>query len=412
MSNVLAVATVTQALKLMLSNAVNEDLSGLAVQVDVGKPPAQQPNEPTITVFCYRVSPNLALRSADTPTRAADGTLLTRPRAALDLHYLITFHHHEGSLVPEMLLGSVVRCLHEQPILSPSLIAQAADPQNVVGSDLPAALERVRFTPTHIEIDDLYKLWSMMSQTPYALSVSYQASLVVVDGRATAAGPRPVLRRNLWAVPGGRPAVSRLRFRATDGSLAEGPVPVDRPLVLDGTGLANGATSLQIGDTVVPVPASGARDTRVEVLLPADLPAGVRQAQVLVELPPGAGPHPVMLDSNVIPFVRQPRITGLSVVPNDRIDVTVDVPIGDRQRVSVVLDELDPPAGKHSRTCELTAPYPLGARPDPRTVAVPLGTTAPARYLARIRVDGAQSPLQTGPDGRFNGPLADLTGSA
>ena len=63
------------------------------------------------------------------------------------------------------------------------------------------APDRVRFTPTHLDIDDLYKLWSMMSGTPFALSLCYLASVVAIDGQGVAVPGRRVETRVVRADP-------------------------------------------------------------------------------------------------------------------------------------------------------------------------------------------------------------------
>jgi hypothetical protein len=204
MSNFLAVATVTEALRHFIERNLQPEI-GFAVSVRAQKPPAEPPAEATITVFCYQVSPNPALRNRDAPTRAADGALFTRPQAVLDLHYLISFYGDEALLQPQRMLGTVVRGMHEWPVLSDADLAFAASQPFLIGSDLPSAPDRVRFTPTHLDIDDTYKLWTMLSQTPFALSLTYQASVVAIDGRNVAAEGKPVLERTVRAVPGVRP---------------------------------------------------------------------------------------------------------------------------------------------------------------------------------------------------------------
>ncbi len=205
MSNFLAVATVTEALRHFIERNLQPEV-GFAVSVRAQKPPTEPFPDATITVFCYQVSPDPAQRSRDAPTRASDGTLLTRPRSVLDLHYLISFYGDETLLQPQRMLGMVVRGLHEWPVLSDADIAFAASQTFLVGTDLPAAVDRVRFTPTHLDIDDSYKLWTMLSQTPFALSLTYQASVVAIDGRNVPDPGRPVLERTVRALPNGRPA--------------------------------------------------------------------------------------------------------------------------------------------------------------------------------------------------------------
>src|SRR3954471_2380840 len=230
MSNFLAVATVTEALRRFLARNLPPDL---LVQVSAQKPPTEPPTDPTITVFCYQVTPNGSLRNRDAPTRGPDGATLTRPQAVLDLHYLISFYGEETKLVPQRLLGSVVRSLYEEPVLSRADIDDATAQAFLVGSDLAAAVDRVRFTTTHLDIDDLYKLWSMMSQTPFALSLIYQASVVVIDGRESPSTGKPVLRRTVRALPGGRPVLVRLLAQPPSGPPVEGPVPSDHALLVE-----------------------------------------------------------------------------------------------------------------------------------------------------------------------------------
>ncbi|MGW2650129.1 DUF4255 domain-containing protein [Streptomyces sp. NPDC001393] len=202
MSNTLAVATVTEALRQQIAQSLAPDIP-FAVDVAARKPPTDPPTEPTITVFLYQVTPNASLRNTDAPTRAADGTVLTRPSAALDLHYLISFYGDEAELVPQRLLGCVVRTLHESPVLSKAMIEAAAEQPYLQGTDLADAPQRVRFTPTALDIDDTSKLWGMLYQnnTPYALSLIYQGIAVMIDGRAKPVEPKPVKTRTVHAVP-------------------------------------------------------------------------------------------------------------------------------------------------------------------------------------------------------------------
>ena len=98
MSNALAIATVTAALRRVLQDAVNADVAGAKVttlrpdSLTNANPPAG------VNIFLYQVSPNPALRNTDLPGRSANGTTVHRPRAYLDLHYLISFYGSEAEL--------------------------------------------------------------------------------------------------------------------------------------------------------------------------------------------------------------------------------------------------------------------------------------------------------------------------
>ncbi|CAL9325454.1 DUF4255 domain-containing protein [Streptomyces sp. SudanB52_2052] len=221
MSNALALAHVTQALVLLIEDNLPPDID-IAVKVEPRKPPADPPAEPTITVFLYQVTPNTSQRNNDLPTRAPDGTLVRRPAAALDLHYLISAYGEEAELVGQRLIGSVVRTLHEIPVLPRDIIELAGQRPHLSGSDLAEAVQRVRFTPTVMDVDETSKLWGMLHQTPYTLSVVYQAVLVLIDGRGTPVPAKPVERPEVRVLPFGAPGAP------SPGPVGEEPVVPSR----------------------------------------------------------------------------------------------------------------------------------------------------------------------------------------
>ncbi|WP_199512589.1 DUF4255 domain-containing protein [Nucisporomicrobium flavum] len=410
MSNALAIATVTEALRRFLANNLLPEITP-AVDVTARKPFTEPPTDPTISVFCYQVTPNPAQRNRDAPTRTADGTLITRPRAALDLHYLISCYGDETDLMPQKLLGAVIRALYVQPVLARADIEDAAAQAFLRGSDLAAAPDRVRFTPSTLDIDDQYKLWTMLSQTPYALSACYQASLVFIEGRTGAPPGKPVERRTVTALPGGRPVIDRVlsRPRATpEATPVEGPAPRENDLVIEGSSLAADAVFARLGTADVEVPAARVTDTRMLVRPPDDLPAGVHPLRVLQSVAVDTGiTLAKVLQSNVVPFVRVARVTGTAAGAGE-LRITLDLPVGAEQRVQLLLDELEPPDGRAPRAYQFDAPFPLpGARP-PEQVTVPLGPMAAGTYLIRVQVDGAQSPIARNASGQVTGPAETL----
>ena len=99
----------------------------------------------------------------------------------------------------------MVRTLHEIPVLPKDVIELAAERPYLAGSDLAESAQRVRFTPTVMDVDETSKLWGMLHQTPYALSVVYQASLVLIEGRETPVPAKPVERSDVRVLPFGAP---------------------------------------------------------------------------------------------------------------------------------------------------------------------------------------------------------------
>jgi len=216
MSNGLAFATVTQALALLIEGNLRPEMD-MAVAVQTRKPPPEPPLEPTINVFLYQVAPNASMRHTDLPTRASDGTLLKRPAAAMDLNFLISAYGEEAELVGQRLIGCVVRTLHEIPVLPKDVIEEAAQRPYLAGSDLAESIQRVRFNPIQMDVDETSKLWGMLHQTPYALSVCYQGSLVLVEGREKPVPAKPVERPTVRVAPFGAPGAP------------ERPGPLDEP---------------------------------------------------------------------------------------------------------------------------------------------------------------------------------------
>src|SRR5262245_11093271 len=162
MSNALAVATVTATLKHVLTIVVQGSGVDSAVVTAVRPDVASGLPAQGVNVFLYQVSPNAAWRNADTPTRRADGSLLRRPQAALDLYYLFTFYGEDLTFDQQRLLGTVVRHFHATPVLSRAEIAavQAAEPV-LITSTLSEQIELVRFTPINFSLEEMSKLWSV-----------------------------------------------------------------------------------------------------------------------------------------------------------------------------------------------------------------------------------------------------------
>ncbi len=307
-------------------------------------------------------------------------------------------------------------------MLSRQLIEEAAAQPYLVGTDLAASPQRVRFTPTTMDVDEMSKLWTTLFQTPYALSVVYQATAVFVEGKADPVAGKPVLRRTVRAVPSRGPLVERVLSRpaGAPGAPEEGPVTKDRELVVVGSGLRADLVVARLGERRVTVDPGGVRDDRLVVAVPEDLPPGVYQVQVLHGLALDGRPAAdhLAVESNAQTFARQPRIAaeigtadradgpaGVSA----RLDVRLDLPLRDDQQVLLLLDELSPPAGRPAASYQFRAPAPSQPRTDPFAVRVPVTGVRPTAYLARVQVDGVPSELTVSGDGAFTGPVVDLT---
>lgn len=202
MSNHLAIATVTSGLVRYLQGVVGADVGNAVVTAVRPDGPNSGVPEVGLNVFLYQATPNVAWRNHDLPTRRPDGSLNQRPQIALDLHYLLTFYGDETLLEPQRILGSAVRALHTRPLLTRQEIRSAvAATAFLAGSDLAEEVETVKFTPQPLSLEELSKLWSVLFQTPYTLSMTYDASVVLITAESQPSMAQPVLTPAIQVFP-------------------------------------------------------------------------------------------------------------------------------------------------------------------------------------------------------------------
>jgi hypothetical protein len=401
MSNHLAIATVTAALRDRLTEELKDYVSG--VSVTTGRP--QTPSSggtPSSTsaglnIFLHQVTPNAARRNADAPTRNANGQLLQRPKAALDLHYLLSFSGDEATLRPQMMLGAVTQLLHSRPELTREQLQQTVldtDDPDLKKSDLADAIDLVRFSPVALSPDELNKLWSLF-QVPYALSVAYLASVVLIESRDTTPTPLPVRRFFVTVLPLRRPFIEQLLSQAPGAGqpILEGqPIHVGHRLVLRGRellGASTASTSVRAGGTSLPLSTDDPQsDTQLVVVLPGTLRAGVQTVQVVqtVGLGEPPTPHPGV-ESGVATFVLRPKAVFSRSGADIRVDFEPQVRKG--QRVALLLNRYGVPNSTQAEAYGIT----LTAPADGASLTFTLPAVVAGEYLLRVQVDGAESPL-------------------
>lgn len=424
MSNSLAVATVTAALRSILHDALvgapDEAVNGAPVTtLRPDMLTAADGGARGINVFLYQITGNASWGNAALPARRSDGTVVAKPEQAIDLHYLLTFSGDEATLEPQRMLGAAVTALVTRPVLSRALLreliarAVVADAGTWLKfSDLAEQIDLVRFTPLSLNLEELSKLWSTFIQSPYRLSVTYQACVVLLDGDLTPKPALPVLTRGIDAAALNLPVVSRV---VADADPA-GPIGPGTVLRIEGRQLRGTAgTRVRLDDVEVPVPENALTGTRITVPLPAGIRAGVRPLQVVH--PRLIGTPPVErsgAESETVAVVVRPVVSGVPSVVLDGTVPVVTVPVapavGRTQRVLLSLNEHHPPEGRIGRAFTFVAAPPAPPAPKQpvpeaaasvtvRAPGVPTGT-----YLVRVQVDGVQSVLAVGPDARFDTP--------
>lgn len=402
MSNFLAVATVTAALHRLIQASAGADVPGADVKTD--RPETGTNGTPIVNIYLYQVAPNAALRNSDLPTRSPAGDLVQRPVAALDLHYLFTFTGKEEELEPQRLLGSVVRTLHAQPFLTPALInavktaATSVPPKHpaLATTDLADQVERVKFVPLPMNLEELSKLWSVFFQTPYALSVAYQASVVLIEPEVTPISALPVLDRDIAVSLYRRPVIDEIVSAADAGA----PILPTSPIAIIGRDLLGDVTRVRLaGSDRGPVDGSPVRLLFDLSSVPnADLRAGVQTVQVAHRTLLGSPPAEHLgVESTVATFALHPTVSAPNLAAGPAITLSLDLTIGPRQDVQLALLDATTEARTH-----LFPAVPRTA--DTKNLSFPISGVPAGAHILQVFVDGADSVLKRNAAGKLTGP--------
>ncbi|HET6639926.1 MAG TPA: DUF4255 domain-containing protein, partial [Gemmatimonadota bacterium] len=136
----------------------------------------EDPPQPTITVFLYRVALHAPSRNA--PRRVLpDGRILPQPMP-VELSYLITPWARE-TRAEHLLAGRILQVLHDHGEVGPAdLIGSSWEPTDsvqVVFDSLP--------------LDDHYRIWEANHEVSYRLSLGYTVRVVNVAATRIYAEP-------------------------------------------------------------------------------------------------------------------------------------------------------------------------------------------------------------------------------
>jgi len=205
MSNALALAAVTECLKDLLVEAMDDvspaigDYKVSSLAPDLIPLATIEKNQ--INVFLYQVTPHSALRNADLPTRSSPGDMVHRPVLAVDLHFLITAYSKYESQ-SEILIGQAAQSLHSKAVLTRADIKKNEDKwlsgvagpflQKIADSGLSSQIEIIRFVPQSLNTEEVSKLWAAF-QTHYRPTIAYQASVVLLEKAGPVKNALPVL---------------------------------------------------------------------------------------------------------------------------------------------------------------------------------------------------------------------------
>ncbi len=278
-------------------------------------------------------------------------------------------------------------------------------------SNLADQIDLVRFVPVNYSLEELSKLWSVFLKTDYVLSVAYMASVVLIETADTLPAPAaPVFQPRVTVLPFSLSTIEAVESQPIE--LASAP---PTPITLTGSNLdpTDQAMFSTPGKTA-PIPGTiqpGTGGSLLIVNLPDGLHPGVntvRLTQLGPTVSPSAPPY-VLSQSNAAAFILSPTLVSITPgTPPGEITVVVSPLVGPQQQVFLLLKQA---SGTTPRAFVLAADahaaetstftFNLATAPGG---PIPLGA-----YLARIRVDEAESRLTVNATGQITGPIVTLS---
>lgn len=413
MSNALAIAAVTAALKDLIGNGLLDlDLSSIGSVTVSALPPDRiatgqaEPNQ--LNLFLYQITPNSGWRNRSLPTRDSGGARIGNPPLALDLHYMLTAYGSQD-LSAEALLGFAMQFLYETPMLSRAQLRTVLGPPtppfgNLSALSLADQVEWLKISPQFLGAEELSKLWTAM-QARYRPSMAYQVSVVLIESDTPTRAALPVLKRGSGdrgpvaladrgpSLSNARPVISDLLPAARLGDA----------LLLTGSQLRTEGVSAifendRTGNRQTLLPSAGASDRELRVQLPDVADAGAMAAWGIgvyaIRLHSDVPGLPAMY-SNAVPLALSPLIV-VSPLAASIGDIAVSIEC--RPRLHPVQH-----AGVRLLfgTTEI-APDAVDTPMDesqPTTLSFTVRDAVTGSYPIRLRVDGIDSlPIQIAPN--------------
>ena len=369
---------------------------------------------PQINIFPYHVGLNAAWRNDYEPSRSATGQPVSAPPLAIDVSFLVSAHSTQD-LLPEMLLGLAMQALSDTPQLTRarvrSLLQLPAGPpdpilQALERSRLADQFEIIRIAPLNLSSDDMQKLWTAI-HSRYRPSFCYMVSAILIDTRNSARGGLPVRDFAAVAIQFIRPVIERVEppsliFQAAGNQIAL----VGQQLLQSGVvaRFHNGARRpLDSGSTL----------ERALVTLPAGLPAGIVGVELVRPLDIGAPPPKDVNESNMGVFLHRPVFQLVGGVPDIVLGPVAPGPPPTRPLRIRIVPTLQP--GQDVRVLlnnvvnspsnpGFTFTGVPGANPATDPITFTLAGVTNGTYMVRVRVDGADTPLEIDASGAFAGP--------
>jgi hypothetical protein len=413
MSNALAIASVTAVLKDLLDNVVGDQsvskLFSTPPLVSVLPPSRVKVGDeevPQLNLFLYHVAPNAAWRNVGLPSRSDRGDRMTSPPLALELYFLLTGYGKQY-LEAEALLGCAMQMFHDMPVLTREAVQKMLKSNG--GGNIPAILmnalsksgladqvELVKITPQTMNTDEISRLWDAL-EAGYRPSVTYQASVLLIERMAPKRSPPPVLtigrddsgiKSQIGLIP---PYPAILGVRPPEGKIS---ADLGDILVISGHHLGGDKSSLifrnrHLKDPIVIDIPNGSSPGEIRFQLPADpnpdqpdpdnpgpsasWPAGFYMLSAVFQIGDNR------IETNEVAFSLAPKIITHNFDDKTSLMIRATPQVRPDQRVSLLLGDREIPLPPMEK-----AIYDLFFKADAKLLHA-------GKYLTRLRVDGVDS---------------------
>jgi hypothetical protein len=404
MSTTAALAATTQMLRSVLLDATSTLWAKLGSTPSISAvPPDRIATEEgdQLNVFLYRTSLNPGWRDAGLPVRAANGSRLTQPPLALDLHYVISAHC-KADLHAELLMGASMEALHGMSVLTASAISKYYSQTTPPGitpdvwtlvstAQLDQQPEQVTVSFENMSIDDISKLWSVLGEK-YRPSAAYLVTVVLLQPDGPVHAAIPVMQpAGLGVAPILLPRLASF----SPGTIVWGD---PAPLHLVGANLLGSATQVVFGTDAVASPAATSTPSAIDVVLPSSARAGLQPVRVRHQAVISGSGLPTTADQSnrLALFVapKQPAVTA----GTGTVTVQLTPPVDPGQHVQLLL------YGSANFAVDAALRTATTSTIHFDTTVVTAGT-----YLLQVDIDGAQTLLTRPAPGKpFNGPTVTI----
>jgi uncharacterized protein DUF4255 len=187
MADYRAVAAVSEAvISLLESQYTPDDFDNNQLQFKVYlAKDFSQPMDAGVSFFLYRIYTNTTHRTPG--GRAGPDGQRQRTQLPVDLHFLLTAWAKEASL-QHTIAGWMMRILEDTPSL----------PAGLLNRSIPGVFhpdETVEISLTQLTTEELFRIWEVIVNNAYQISVPYVARNVKIESRLLLSAGRPIQER-------------------------------------------------------------------------------------------------------------------------------------------------------------------------------------------------------------------------